>query len=124
MSKREIRALVKELQPIMRLERWKIEVSFVASLDEAHAQINRIGDYWEAKLDVGPQYKGWSKTKAREILAHELAHLIFSDIDNHVARLHDAWVPQAVQQFATQTYSSMLEAAVDWVSVIVSDGLS
>jgi hypothetical protein len=126
MTKKEIRRIIERLQPIMRLERWKIETSFPEKLtngDEALAEITRVGDYFEARLSIGPKYPAWTKKKAREILAHELAHLVFGDIDNYVASLHEQRVAPAELKLAQARYECVVEAAVDWVGVIVSDGI-
>lgn len=125
MTKRGIERLIEDLRPVMRLERWKIEASFPETMSEGVlAEVNRLGDYFEATLRIAPAHKTWSKTKAREVLAHELAHLIFSDIDAYVDRLHKQRLSPHEQEYANGNYDSLVEAAVDWVGVIVSDGIA
>ena len=126
MSRKQIRRLIAELRPVMRLERWKIETVFPEKMndEEALAEITRLGDYWEARLAVGPKYPTWTKKKAREILAHELAHLIFADIDTYVGRLQEQRLAPAEAKLEAGNYESLVEAAVDWVGVIVSDGVA
>jgi hypothetical protein len=125
MTKKKVRRIVEQLQPIMRLERWKIETSFPEKLtdEDALAEITRVGDYFEARLSIGPKYPAWTKKKAREILAHELAHLIFGDLDIYVETLHEQRLAPAELKLANARYQAVQEAAVDWVSVIVADGI-
>lgn len=125
MTRKQIRRLVKELRPIMRLERWKIDLSFPDKLtdEDALAQITRVGDYFEARMSIGPKYKEWTKKQAREIVAHELAHLVLGDIEIYVCRLHKNLMPPALLESANGAFESLLEAATDWIGVIASDGI-
>jgi len=68
-------AYVEQLQPIMRLQDWRLTVSKQKADGDAHAAVWMSDDYHEAEIYLGRGWRKFAPEKQRQALAHELVHI-------------------------------------------------
>lgn len=86
LTRADITDTLRVWQQRLLLDHWLIEINWAETIDdgEANAEIRIEEDYDAAKLVLAAGYAGWPREWANKVLVHELLHLVFRDLEEHV----------------------------------------
>lgn len=113
MTKRQVEQLVADWQQRLGLERWKIAFAWDRPTSSAvHAVIHRDDQYDTAILRLSKVWETWSEEKLAMVIAHELLHLHFRDVDRTIASVKDTLHPDA-WSMVNARYEHEVEGLID-----------
>jgi len=117
-----LEAYVAELQEALGITIWKVTIIREASDVEAWADINPHEQAESAELRVS--YDFWKQTPEhqREILAHEMLHIVTARLDQTVESLEEAFGKVAWAVYEPQ-YVNATERVVDHIAKILAPNL-
>lgn len=110
---------VEEALPLLGLSGWRVVVSKAPSDQDAWAEIEPHAQATDAELFVGWDLNQQSPERVREVLTHELVHLIVCRADQTVEALEDSLGKLAWATFEPQ-FTNANERAVDHLARILA----
>jgi hypothetical protein len=115
-------AYVAELQAAMNVTYWKITVARDASDVEAWADINPHAQAETAELRVSHDF--WKQTPElqREVLVHEMMHVVNARLDQTIEAMEEAFGKIAWAIFEPQ-YEDATERVVDHLAKVIAPNL-
>lgn len=114
-----LRAYADEARRLLGLTEWRLTISRDAADLEAWADIDPHSQANTAELRVSADFWRQTPERQREILAHELTHLLTCRTDQTVDNLEDALGKVAWSVFSPQ-YEAVAEQMVDRVSLLLA----
>ena len=117
-----LEAYVADLQAALNVSYWKITVARDASDVEAWADINPHAQAETAELRVSHDF--WKQTPElqREVLVHEMMHVVNARLDQTIEALEEAFGKIAWAIFEPQ-YEDATERVVDHLAKVIAPGL-
>ena len=117
-----LEAYVAELQAALNVSYWKITVARDASDVEAWADINPHAQAETAELRVSHDF--WKQTPElqREVLVHEMMHVVNARLDQTIEALEEAFGKIAWAIFEPQ-YVNATERVVDHIAKLLAPNL-
>jgi hypothetical protein len=108
------------MQQVMRLDHWTVELSHVPSSEDAWADIAPHSQALRATLRISPDF--WTQTpdKQRQILVHELLHLVTCRMDQVVMNIEESLGTAAFEPWS-KCFDDEHERAVDKLAEIISE---
>lgn len=102
-------------QQRLRLDHWRIEISWTETIadDEANAEIRMEEDYDSAKIVLAGGFAAWSAEWANKVVVHELLHLVFRDLEEHVKAAKTFSVSPTAFDLFIDRYNHECEGVVD-----------
>jgi hypothetical protein len=113
---------VEEALPVLGLTGWRVIVSKAPSSQDAWAEIEPHSQSQEAELFVAWDLGKQAPEKVREVLTHELVHLITARSDRMVDALEDSLGKLAWSVFEPQ-WEDATERTVDHIARLLAPGL-
>lgn len=101
----------------LNLPQWAIELDWSHTVeDDNDAEIHTPKDYDTAKFAINAEWPNWSITKLNEVIAHELMHLHFHNIQVAALSCGD-FMSREARMLYQNRISHELEKAVDVLAV-------
>ena len=118
----ELEAYVANLQAALNVATWKITITREASDVEAWADINAHEQNETAELRVSHDFWRQTPELQREVLTHEILHLVTARLDQTVEALEDAFGKILWALFEPQ-YENATERTVDHLAKVIAPTL-
>jgi len=115
----DLEAYVSELQAALNLAHWKVSIARDASDVDAWADINPHEQNHTAELRISHDFWKQTPEHQREILIHEMLHLVTARLDQTVEALEDAFGKVIWAVFEPQ-YENATERAVDHLARVIA----
>jgi hypothetical protein len=121
-TQRDLRRIVRDLVRVMNLRDWRIRIDFETRPAHAGSVAStwRSTHYDDAVIYLCEGWRGWVPAQARQIMAHELGHLITRDLDRAVESLEDELEGSAWNLYF-ERYIHELEGVVDRYAEIIAE---
>lgn len=115
-----MRAYIATLQPMMRLQQWKITIEEETTEDPDYvATINRTASSWSAFIRFGDVHFGHSVEEQRLTVVHELTHIHLMAFDTAASDGRNTLDPTS-RQWAYERVRYELEMATDALSRVLA----
>lgn len=106
--------LVKVWQTRLALDHWDLSVSWdKPSEEDTHAQLTHPWDYDKATVRFAKEWPKWSAEKANRIVAHEVLHIVFREIDHCFNKVIQPQLRRDVDDTCEAAFTHALEGAID-----------
>jgi hypothetical protein len=115
----DLESYVADLQAALNVANWKVSVAREASDVDAWADINPHEQNHTAELRVSHDFWKQTPEQQREVLVHEILHLVTARLDQTVEALEDAMGKVLWAVFEPQ-YENATERAVDQLARIIA----
>lgn len=115
----EVEAYVAELQTALNVAHWKITIARDASDVDAWADINPHEQNHTAELRLSHDFWRQSPEMQREVLTHEMLHLVTARLDQTVEALEDAMGKVVWAVFEPQ-FENAAERTVDHLARVIA----
>lgn len=113
MTRRQLEQTVRLWQARLGLDRWDIRVLQEPPFSpDAEATTERSNAYECADVRFDPSFVSWNSRKAHRIVAHELLHMVFRDVDAAFGSAQ-GFVQPAAWQALNDRFEFEMEQAVD-----------
>ena len=113
MTKRQVLAITRELRGRMLLDHWDIRVDFNEPTgSKADATTWRANTYDTATIRLAAEWRSFDERRMRELIAHELGHLLTRDLDEAVGSIKDELSGEVWNLFYDR-YIHEIEGVVD-----------
>ena len=114
-----LEAYVQEIQAALNVAEWRVTVAREASDVEAWADINPSEVAQTAELRVSHDFWAQSASRQREVLTHEMLHLVTARLDQTVEALEEPLGKVAWAVFEPQ-YEMHTERVVDHLALVLA----
>ena len=115
----EVEAYVAELQAALNVANWKISIAREASDVEAWADINPHEQNQTAELRLSHDFWKQTPEMQREVLTHEVLHLVTARLDQTVEALEEAMGKVLWAVFEPQ-FENATERTVDHLARVIA----
>jgi hypothetical protein len=117
-----LESYVAELQEALNVANWKVSVAREASDVEAWADINPHEQNYTAELRVSHDFWRQTPEQQREVLVHEVLHIVTARLDQTVEALEEAFGKVVWAIFEPQ-YVNATERVVDHLAKVLAPNL-
>jgi hypothetical protein len=117
-----LEAYVAELQEALNITNWKVTIAREASDVEAWADINPHEQNYTAELRVSHDFWKQTPQQQREVLTHEMLHIVTARLDQTIEALEEAFGKVVWTIFEPQ-YVNATERAVDHIARVLAQHL-
>lgn len=121
-QKNALERYISEVQQIMNLGQWKIELSDVPSEEDALAEIEVSENLWQAKIRVAHGFFKEKQDEQRDTIVHELIHVHTAGIERARDRMEKTLGDLAWPIFQA-SMENEVERAVDALAKVVSQSV-
>ena len=118
----DLEAYIAELQAALNVANWKVTIARDASDVEAWADINPHEQNATAELRISHDFWRQTPEMQREVLIHEILHLVTARLDQTVEALEDAMGKVLWAVFDRQ-YENATERAVDHLAKVIAPSI-
>ena len=115
----DLEAYVAEIQTALNVANWKVSITREASDVDAWADINPHEQNHTAELRVSHDFWRQTPEMQREVLTHEILHLVTARLDQTVEALEDAFGKVVWAVFEPQ-FENATERTVDHLAKIIA----
>jgi len=115
----DLEAYVADLQAALNVAHWKVNIAREASDVDSWADINPHEQNLTAELRVSHDFWKQTPEQQREVLCHEILHLVTARLDQTVEALEDAMGKVLWAVFELQ-YENATERAVDHLARVLA----
>lgn len=118
----DLEAYVTEVQAALNVANWKVSVARDASDVEAWADINPHEQNQTAELRISHDFWRQTPEMQREVLIHEVLHLVTARLDQTVEALEEAMGKVLWAVFEPQ-YENATERTVDHLAKVIAPSI-
>jgi len=118
----DLEAYIAALQTALNVANWKVTIARDASDVEAWADINPHEQNATAELRISHDFWRQTPEMQRDVLVHEVLHLVTARLDQTVEALEDAMGKVLWAVFEPQ-YENATERAVDHLAKIIAPSI-
>lgn len=118
----DLEAYVLDLQTALNVVNWKVTIARDASDVEAWADINPHEQHATAELRISHDFWRQTPEMQRDVLVHEVLHLVTARLDQTVEALEDAMGKILWAVFDPQ-YENATERVVDHLAKVIAPSI-
>ena len=118
----DLEAYVADLQAALNVAGWKVTIARDASDVDAWADINPHEQNATAELRISHDFWRQTPEMQREVLTHEILHLVTARLDQTVEALEDA-LGKVVWSVFERQFENATERTVDHLAKVIAPSL-
>ena len=118
----DLETYVSEIQDALNVANWKVSIARDASDIDSWADINPHEQNLTAELRVSHDFWRQTPEMQREVLTHEILHLVTARLDQTVEALEDA-LGKVVWSVFERQFENATERTVDHLAKVIAPSL-